>query len=241
MPILSETVECLAVPAVDEVPEKPHATGSSASSSSEKPSSAPLGEKSPAASHEDVAPSVHPKSVPGDEPLVLEPDESKELVGTSRVRDVSPSPSLGGEGGPPENPPSSEDDGEEAVKTLNHSLTHFPKSKHCEICMRAKMTSRHHRKRGDPDPDEKPPLHFGHQLRVDHIIIGSEVSKGSEGEQACLICHDEYRWGLSSIFPNIKSNIKQRSLSAEIRWVESPWSCVMFGRVRFSPRAYRSR
>ena len=58
--------------------------------------------------------------------------------------------------------------------------------------MRAKMTSRHHRKRGDPDPDEKPPLHFGHQLRVDHIIIGSEVSKGSEGEQACLICHDEY-------------------------------------------------
>ena len=192
VPVLSETVECLAVPAVDEVPEKPHATGSSASSSSEKPSSAPLGEKSPSASHEDVAPSVHPKSVPGDEPLVLESDESKELVGTSRVRDVSPSPSLGGEGGPPENPPSSEDDGEEAVKTLNHSLTHFPKSKHCEICMRAKMTSRHHRKRGDPDPDEKPPLHFGHQLRVDHIIIGSEVSKGSEGEQACLICHDEY-------------------------------------------------
>ena len=96
VPVLSETVECLAVPA---------ATGSSASSSSEKPSSAPLGEKSPSASHEDVAPSVHPKSVPGDEPLVLEPDESKELVGTSRVRDVSPSPSLGGEGGPPENPP----------------------------------------------------------------------------------------------------------------------------------------
>ena len=80
VPILSEIVECLAMPAVDEVPEKPHATGSSASSSSEKPSSAPLGGKSPSASHEDVAPSVQPKSVPGDEPLVLEPDESNWLV-----------------------------------------------------------------------------------------------------------------------------------------------------------------
>ena len=54
------------------------------------------------------------------------------------------------------------------------------------------MTSRYHRKRGDPDPDETPPLHFGHMLRVDHLIIGSELSKGSEGEQACLICFDEY-------------------------------------------------
>ena len=32
----------------------------------------------------------------------------------------------------------------------------------------------------------------GHQMRVDHIIIGSDLSKGSEGEQACLICFDEY-------------------------------------------------
>ena len=29
-------------------------------------------------------------------------------------------------------------------------------------------------------------------MRVDHTIIGSDLSKGSEGEQACLICFDEY-------------------------------------------------
>ena len=29
-------------------------------------------------------------------------------------------------------------------------------------------------------------------MRIDHIIIGSDLSKGSEGEQACLICFDEY-------------------------------------------------
>ena len=39
--------------------------------------------------------------------------------------------------GPPDDPHSSEDDGEEAVKAFNHSLTHYPKSKHCEICKRA--------------------------------------------------------------------------------------------------------
>ena len=37
---------------------------------------------------------------------------------------------------------SSEDDGEEAARSLNRSLTHCSKSRHCEICQRAKMTSR---------------------------------------------------------------------------------------------------
>lgn len=49
------------------------------------------------------------------------------------------------------------------------------------------MTSRYHRRRGIPEPDEIPPLHFGHQMRVDHIIIGNEFSKGSGGKQTCLI------------------------------------------------------
>ena len=180
VPILSETVECLAMPAKDEVLPKPSAAGSSSSSSGEKPSPAP-----PELPSTDLV-------VPSEEGSRSRNVESHELVETSGVRDVSPSPSVRDEGGPPEDPHSSEDDGEEAAKTFNHQLTHFPKSKHCEICMRAKMTARHHRKRPEPDPDEKPPLHFGHRLRVDHIIIGSEVSKGSEGEQACLICHDEY-------------------------------------------------
>ena len=36
------------------------------------------------------------------------------------------------------------------------------------------------------------PLHFGHMFRVDHIILGSDLSKGSGGEKACLICYDEF-------------------------------------------------
>ena len=37
-------------------------------------------------------------------------------------------------------------------------------------------------------------------MRVDHIVIGSDLSKGSEGEQACLICFDEYS-GVYQAFP----------------------------------------
>ena len=82
---------------------------------------------------------------------------------------------------------------QEEAKSLGHQLTHFPKNRYCQICRRAKMTQRVHRKRGMlVDPEETPPLHFGHKLRVDHIITGSDLTKGSEGEQACLICYDEY-------------------------------------------------
>ena len=79
---------------------------------------------------------------------------------------------------------------QEEAKSLGHQLTHFPKNRYCQICRRAKMTQRVHRKRGMlVDPEETPPLHFGHKLRVDHIITGSDLTKGSEGEQACLICY----------------------------------------------------
>ena len=55
------------------------------------------------------------------------------------------------------------------------------------------MTQRVHRRMGALiDPEETPLLHFGHKLRVDHVIIGSDLTKGSGGEQACLICYDEY-------------------------------------------------
>ena len=91
---------------------------------------------------------------------------------------------------------------QEEAKSLGHQLTHFPKNRYCQICRRAKMTQRVHRKRGMlVDPEETPPLHFGHKLRVDHIITGSDLTKGSEGEQACLICYDEYS-GCYQAFPH---------------------------------------
>ena len=86
-------------------------------------------------------------------------------------------------------------------KTLKHALTHFPKNRYCEVCRRAKITARYHRKRDlEVDPEEAPPLHFGHQLRADHIILGEDLTKGSEGERACLICYDEYSGALQG-FP----------------------------------------
>ena len=35
---------------------------------------------------------------------------------------------------------------------------------------------------------------------MDHIILGSDLTKGSEGEQACMICYDEYS-GCFQAFP----------------------------------------
>ena len=90
---------------------------------------------------------------------------------------------------------------QEEARSPKHALTYFPKNRYCEICQRAKMTSRYHRKKGlEVDPEEIPPLHFGHLIRADHIVLGSDLTKGSEGEQACLICLDEFS-GVLQAFP----------------------------------------
>ena len=54
------------------------------------------------------------------------------------------------------------------------------------------MTGRVHRSRGSPGEDEIPPLHYGHMMRADHIILGADLTKGAGGEQACLVCLDEF-------------------------------------------------
>ena len=196
VPVLCDSIECIAMPATDSNFMKEHVSAQPSklpepgvsSSSGVKPSAAPP------ASDPGVKPPVAPPAEgSGVELGVSDKALADEVVPVCPPR--SPVESVADEsdqGGPLVDVHSSEDDGEEAAKTLNHSLTHYPKSRHCEICKRAKMTSRYHRRRGDPDEDETPPLHFGHQMRVDHIIIGSDLSKGSEGEQACLICFDEY-------------------------------------------------
>lgn len=42
---------------------------------------------------------------------------------------------------PEEVVPLEEDEDEDEEPNANHQLAHFPKSKHCEVCTRAKMTS----------------------------------------------------------------------------------------------------
>ena len=81
---------------------------------------------------------------------------------------------------------------EEEAKSETHQLCHFPKNRYCSICQRAKMTGRVHRSRGAPGEDEIPPLHYGHMMRADHIILGADLTKGAGGEQACLVCFDEF-------------------------------------------------
>ena len=81
----------------------------------------------------------------------------------------------------------------EEATSLRHQLTHYPKNRYCEVCRRAKLTAKVHRSRkADEDPEETPPLHYGHWLKADHIILGHDNTKGSEGEQACLVDLDEY-------------------------------------------------
>ena len=72
------------------------------------------------------------------------------------------------------------------------------------------MTAKVHRKRGlEIDPEETPPLHFGHKLRADHMITG--LSKGSDGESCCLVVLDDYS-GAFAAYPQAKrdtdSNIR---------------------------------
>ena len=125
-----------------------------------KPSSAP-----PPSSF-GVKPSAAPlcdRSEVEHEPSVKVVEGEVDAIPESPVESIADIPE---EGGSLVEVHSSEDDGEEAARSLNRSLTHCPKSRHCEICQIAKMTSRYHRRRGDPNEDETPPLHFGHQMRV---------------------------------------------------------------------------
>ena len=71
----------------------------------------------------------------------------------------------------------------EESRSLHRALTRFPKNWNGEVCRRAKMTAKVHRSRGDPDLEETSPLHFGHGMEVDHIILGQDLTKISEGSR----------------------------------------------------------
>ena len=117
---------------------------------------------------------------PGDEPLDSEDEESNPWVPSLRERL------------------------QKEAQSSNHALTHFPKNRYCEVCRRSKMLAKFHRRKGlEVDPDEIPPLHYGHRLRADHVILGRDLAKGCEGEQACLIVYDEYS-GVFGAFPQTK-------------------------------------
>lgn len=204
VPILSESV-CVAMPA---------STGGSSGSkdpiSSEAPR--PLPDPIPVESEAPRTP-AHPSDLPrSDKPLELareilphfgdEVDEVFKSEGIVRELGDEPIDSDDEESNPWV--PSLREKLQKEAKSSKHALTHFPKNRYCEVCRRSKMLAKFHRKRGlEVDPDEIPPLHFGHKLRVDHIVLGRDLAKGSEGEQACLVCYDEYS-GCFGAYPQTK-------------------------------------
>ena len=132
---------------------------------------------------EELLAAREPEKEPGDEPLTSEDEEWT---------------------------PSLREKLQQEANSEKHQLTHFPKNRYCEICRRAKMTAKVHRKRGlEIDPEETPPLHFGHKLRADHMITG--LSKGSDGESCCLVVLDDHS-GAFAAYPQAKrdtdSNIR---------------------------------
>ena len=104
VPILSESLECLAMPAeASGQSESVMATGVESSSSEVKPFPAPAVDR----------PADVPEETSGELVKVDESVRADSQKGT--VDDV----------GTPDDPHSSEDDSDEVVKTLNHSLTHY--------------------------------------------------------------------------------------------------------------------
>ena len=207
VPILSESV-CVAMPA---------STGGSSGSkdpvSSEAP--VPLPSQIPEESEAPRTP-AHPSDLPRSyKPLELvtevlphfgdEVDEVFKAEGIVRELGDEPIDSDDEESNPWV--PSLREKLQKEAKSSKHALTHFPKNRYCEVCRRSKMLAKFHRKKDlEVDPDEIPPLHFGHKLRVDHIVLGRDLAKGSEGEQACLVCYDEYS-GCFGAFPQTKRDI----------------------------------
>ena len=111
----------------------------------------------------------------GDESIVARSDDPDFMP----LRESHPPPEgLAKEGGEGKEVEAESSEEESSELDFPHNLqTHIPKSKSCEICMRAKMTARYHRRKHEVDPEELPPLFFGHKLRVDHLILGGICQK----------------------------------------------------------------
>eukprot|EP00435_Cladocopium_sp_Y103_P060485 s1600_g22.t1 len=209
IPIMSESV-CIAMPA---------SSGGSSGSKDPIPKEKPVPLPDP--SHEPLPcppTPAYPSDLPrSKEPLRLdrevmphfgrEVDEVFQTADVEREKGDDPIDSDDEESNPWV--PSLREKRQKEARSMKHQLTHFPKNRYCEVCRRAKMLAKTHRKRSlEIDPDETPPLHFGQKLRVDHIIIGRELTKGSEGEQACLVCYDEYS-GCYAAYPQTQRNTDQ--------------------------------
>ena len=101
-----------------------------------------------------------PRFRAGDDELAMVADPHKEKGGKALdSEDEEPHPCT----------PSLRERLQKEARSQQRQLFHFPKSGYCEICRRAKMARRAHRRRDAAvDADETPPLRYGHRLRVDH-------------------------------------------------------------------------
>lgn len=73
----------------------------------------------------------------------------------------------------------------EDALSIEHRMTHFPKSALCDVCNRAKLFSKRVRSRRAPDPesDLPDPTVFVEQIALDHMV----VSKSSSGKEFVVL------------------------------------------------------
>ena len=74
--------------------------------------------------------------------------------------------------------------------SIEHLITHRPKSPYCWVCGLTKMTAKQAR-RLDPDDERRiDPSVFGEHICVDHIVLNNVNSIGMNGERAALFIMD---------------------------------------------------
>ncbi|MCP3676679.1 MAG: hypothetical protein GY721_03545, partial [Deltaproteobacteria bacterium] len=79
---------------------------------------------------------------------------------------------------------------------LRHLMLHYPKSKHCRACGKAKVIRRQMRRAKYGRIEVQPAVRFGDHVTCDHIIICTvkrpQAHEGLHGERVALLVRDEF-------------------------------------------------
>ena len=122
-----------------------------------------------------------------------------ELARRADPEPAEPRPPAGGDlEAPPESPVAEAEDEEDWVEELeaNHFLTHIPKSRKCDVCLRAKLSRAHHRRRENQRESLREaraieePEGPGERIAVDHMF--SYDQPGEDEEVVSFVIRDRF-------------------------------------------------
>ena len=82
------------------------------------------------------------------------------------------------------------------ARSIEHLMDHTPKNSQCPFCNSAKATETQHRKTSEQEKLDKEargdvPQEFGY-ISLDHFFCRHPSSRGIDGEECCMVCHDRY-------------------------------------------------